>query len=154
MKYCILRKIYIKDFSIYYIDEKSKIFLMDFEYSSRLGQTLRISLKDGRLLQGQFAAVDRNENILIRYCELIGGTKSCWLLAKVNLVRRNRFLGVINVPKQFIDAVLRIWSLSRKLEIISSIELTTLVYVRKSAPQYLLMMTSFSSDKHRVRIPI
>lgn len=77
MKYCILRKIYIKDFSIYYIDEKSKIFLMDFEYSSRLGQTLRISLKDGRLLQGQFAAVDRNENILIRYCELIGGTKSC-----------------------------------------------------------------------------
>jgi len=43
-------------------------------FAQWLGRTLRFSLDDGRILQGQFVGVDNELNILIRYSEFLEGT--------------------------------------------------------------------------------
>jgi small nuclear ribonucleoprotein (snRNP)-like protein len=48
--------------------------VMDYNYW--LGRTIRVSLQDGRIFQGQFVAVDRRRNVLLRYCEALECSKA------------------------------------------------------------------------------
>lgn len=49
-------------------------------YDVWLGRTLRITLADDRVFQGQFIAIDDRRNVLLRYCEALeGSVRAGWL---------------------------------------------------------------------------
>jgi len=71
-----------------------------------LGQTLRVTLIDDRILQGQFVAVDDRSNILLRYCESLEGSPALCAYTDATLLASGmRNVGMVTIHRKHMKKV-------------------------------------------------